>query len=276
MGILDGQVAIITGAASKRGLGHGIAIALASAGADVVVTDIGSRSVVSKVEPEEWQGLDSVVDEIKSLGRHAAGIPADLSNIDDIDRLVEKTLKDFGRIDILVNNAAAKQEPSVGIWEFSPNEWNHILAVNLTSAFLMCRRVVPDMLKRKNGRIINISSVLGKRPWPRRPAYNTSKHGLIGLTRSLALDLGSDGITVNAICPGICDTDRSKLLDASQHLLDRKGNPFNIEELINRDIPISRRALPKDVANLALFLASPASDYITGQAINVDGGWNMS
>lgn len=187
MGVLDGQVALVTGAAGKRGMGRGIALALAEAGADVVVSDIGRRSLAARVEPQDWQGLDSVVAEIQALGRRAAGLVADMSRADDVERLAREALVAFGRIDILVNNAAAPQEPTIaGGWELSVADWNHILAVNLTGPFLLARAVIPHMLERGSGRIINMSSVHGKRGWPRRPAYNASKHGLIGVTRSLA------------------------------------------------------------------------------------------
>ncbi|MHB8574574.1 MAG: SDR family NAD(P)-dependent oxidoreductase [Dehalococcoidia bacterium] len=277
MGVLDGQVALITGAASKRGMGRGIAMALAAAGADVVLSDIGVRSLVARAEPPDWQGLESVVAEAEMLGRRALGLPADVSSVEDVDILIGEALSAFGRIDILVNNAAAPQEPSIaGAWELSPEEWNRIVAVNLTGPFLLCRRVIPHMIERGSGRIINMSSVLGKRPWPRRPAYNATKHGIIGLTRSLALDLAAHGITVNAICPGIIDTDRAQARADPLQRLDSTGQPISTEEFVRREVPAGRRGLPADIANLAVFLASPASDYITGQAINVDGGWYMA
>ncbi len=277
MGVLDGMVALVTGAASKRGMGRGIALALAGAGADVVVADIGRRSLVARVEPSDWKGLDSVVGEIEALGRRAVAVEADVGVSEEVARLVSEALARMGRIDILVNNAGAPQEPSLaGGWELSEQEWDRVLAVNLTGPFLLCRRVIPHMLERGSGRIINMSSVLGKKASPRRPAYNATKHGLIGLTRSLASDLARHGITVNAICPGIIDTDRAHARPDPLERADLSGRPITAEEMVAREVPAGRRGAPADIANLAVFLASPASEYITGQAINVDGGWYMA
>lgn len=278
MGVLDGKVALVTGAASKRGIGHGIAQALAEAGADVAVSDIGRRSLVARVEPDDWRGLDSVVGEVVGLGRRATGIEADVSRSEDVRGLALRVEEQLGRIDILVNCAGAPQEPALGGgWELPEDEWANVLAVNLSGPFLLCAAVVPRMLARgEGGRIINISSVLGKRPWPRRPAYNASKHGLIGLTRSLAMDLAQHGITVNAICPGIIDTDRAQARPDPLPRIDFTGAPLSTEEFVRREVPALRRGTPRDIGALATFLASPAAAYITGQAINVDGGWYMA
>ncbi len=278
MAALDGKVALVTGAASRRGIGRGIALALAEAGADVAVSDVGRRSLVARAEPEDWRGLDSVVGEIGALGRRGAGIEADVSRSEDVRALALRVEEQLGRIDILVNCAGAPQEPALGGgWELPEDEWNHILAVNLSGPFLLCAAVVPRMLARgEGGRIINISSVLGKRPWPRRPAYNASKHGLIGLTRSLAMDLAQHGITVNAICPGIIDTDRAQARPDPLPRIDFTGAPLSTEEFVRREVPALRRGTPQDIGALAAFLASPAAAYITGQAINVDGGWYMA
>src|SRR5215212_6066176 len=147
MGVLDGMVALVTGAASRRGIGRGIALALADAGADLAVSDIGRRSLVARAEPAEWQGLDSLVAEVEALGRRAVAVVADLGVSEEVDRLVSETLAWSGRVDILVNNAAAPQEPTVdGGWELPEAEWNQTLAVNLTAPFLLCRRVIPQML----------------------------------------------------------------------------------------------------------------------------------
>jgi 3-oxoacyl-[acyl-carrier protein] reductase len=262
MGVLNGMVALVTGAASRRGMGRGMVLAFAEAGADVVVTDIGRRSLVSRAESDDWRGLDSVVEEAERLGRKAIGLELDVRKESAVRGVVDETLRKFGRIDIVVNNAAAPQEPSVSAgWEITEEEWNNQFAVNLTGAFLVCRNVIPHMVERRSGSIINMSSVAGKRPLPRRPAYNATKHGII---------------TCNAICPGIIDTDRGHAREKPMQRVDAMGRPVSPEEWAKSEIPAGHRGTPDDIANLAVFLASPASRYLTGQAINVDGGWYMA
>ena len=277
MGALDGTVAVVTGAASRRGIGRGIVLAMADAGADVVVTDIGRRSLVARAEARDWRGLDSVVEEVEALGQRALGLELDVRKEADIRAVIDTVLQRFGRVDIVVNNAAAPQEPTVNHgWETTEEDWNAQFAVNLTGPFLVCRNVIPHMVERGSGAIINMSSVAGKRPLPRRPAYNAVKHGIIGLTRCFASELASHGITVNAICPGIIDTDRGHARETPMQRVDAMGRPVSPEEWAKREIPAGHRGMPADIANLAVFLASPASRYLTGQAINVDGGWYMA
>jgi len=277
MGVLNGMVALVTGAASRRGMGRGMALAFAEAGADIVVTDIGRRSLVARAESEDWRGLDSVVEEVEALGRKALGLELDVRKETAVRAVVDETLRAFGRIDIVVNNAAAPQEPSVKFgWEITEEEWNTQFAVNLTGAFLVCRNVIPHMVERRSGAIINMSSVAGKRPLPRRPAYNAAKHGIIGLTRCFASELASHGVTCNAVCPGIIDTDRGHAREKPMQRVDAMGREVSPEEWARSEIPAGHRGTPDDVANLAVFLASPASRYLTGQAINVDGGWYMA
>jgi NAD(P)-dependent dehydrogenase (short-subunit alcohol dehydrogenase family) len=277
MGVLDGMVALVTGAASRRGLGRGMALAFASAGADIVVTDVGRRSLVARAESDDWRGLDSIVDEIEARGRKAIGLELDVRSEEQIKNVVAAALQRFGRIDIAVNNAAAPQEPTVAAgWDITLDEWNAQFAVNLTGPFLVCRNVIPHMVERGSGSIINMSSVAGKRPLPRRPAYNAAKHGIIGLTRCFASELASKGVTCNAICPGIIDTDRGHARETPMQRVDALGRPVSTEEWAKSEIPAGHRGTPDDIANLAVFLASPASRYLTGQAINVDGGWYMA
>lgn len=276
MGTLDGMVAFVTGAASKRGIGRGIVRSLAAAGADIVATDIGRRSLVARVETDEWRGLDSIVEEVEQMGRRAAAFELDVREESQIRSVVQKAIAQLGSIDIVVNNAAAPQESSVSAgWETTEDEWNAQFAVNLTGPFLICRNTIPHMLERGGGAIINMSSVAGKRPMPRRPAYGASKHGVIGLTRSLASELASRNIAVNAICPGIIDTDRGHTREQPMQRVDALGRPVSTEEWARSEVPAGRRGTPEEIGSLAVFLSSPANRYITGQAINVDGGWYM-
>jgi NAD(P)-dependent dehydrogenase (short-subunit alcohol dehydrogenase family) len=218
-----------------------------------------------------------VVEEVEALGRRALGLELDVRKEADIRAVIDTVLQRFGRVDIVVNNAAAPQEPTVSHgWEITEEDWKAQFAVNLTGPFLVCRNVIPHMVERGSGAIINMSSVAGKRPLPRRPAYNATKHGIIGLTRCFASELASHGITVNAICPGIIDTDRGHARETPMQRVDAMGRPVSPEEWAKREIPAGHRGMPTDIANLAVFLASPASRYLTGQAINVDGGWYMA
>jgi len=277
MGVLDGMVALVTGAASKRGMGRGMVLAFAQAGADIVVTDIGRRSLVARAEGDDWRGLDSIVGEVEAMGRKAIGVELDVRSEDAVRGAVDQALRTFGRIDIVVNNAAAPQEPSVKHgWEVTAEEWNTQFAVNLTGAFLVLRNTIPHMVERGSGSIINMSSVAGKRPLPRRPAYNAAKHGIIGLTRCFAAELASRGINCNAICPGIIDTDRGHAREKPMQRVDAMGREVSPEEWARSEIPAGHRGTPADVASLAVFLAAPANRYLTGQAINVDGGWYMA
>jgi meso-butanediol dehydrogenase / (S,S)-butanediol dehydrogenase / diacetyl reductase len=277
MGCLDGSVAIVTGAAGQRGIGRAVAVAMAREGADVVVTDIGRRSLTAAVESDDWRGLDGVVDEIEAIGRSALAITADVSSESDVARVISETLRVMGRIDILVNNAAAPQERgSSGGWDISEEEWRRTVDITLTGQFLMCRHAIPHMLESEGrGRIINMSSIAGKIGLPIRPAYCASKHGVLGLTKSFALDVAARGMTVNAICPGLIDTDRGHGRRDPSRRLTRTGRSVTREEYIKEQVPAGHAGSPDDVAGLAVFLASPAGRYITGQAINVDGGWVM-
>jgi len=273
-----GRVVLVTGCARARGIGRAIAVAFARAGADVVVTDVAAGGTRNENEEglEEkrlgWKGLDSLAGEIQSLGRRVLTLVGDVSHAADAERFVAEALAQFGRIDVLVNNAAAPHGADRRLlWEVPEEAWDLVIDVNLKGAFLMSRAVIPHMLKRGSGRIISMASVSGKRGTARRGAYSASKFGIIGLTQVMAQELGAHGITVNAICPGSVDTSRRESTSRRERALAERDPNAPVLSLP----PTGRVARPDDIARLALFFASEASDHITGQAWNVDGGTVM-
>jgi NAD(P)-dependent dehydrogenase (short-subunit alcohol dehydrogenase family) len=196
----------------------------------------------------------------------------DVSRAADAERFVADALAQFGRIDVLVNNAAAPHGADRRLlWEIPEEAWDMVIDVNLKGTFLMSRAIIPHMLKRGSGRIINMASVSGKRGTARRGAYTASKFGVIGLTQVMAQELGAHGITANAICPGSVDTSRRESTSRRERALAERDPNAAVLSLP----PTGRVARPDDIARLALLFASDASDHITGQAWNVDGGTVM-
>lgn len=256
---LKDKTALITGA--SRGIGRAIALGFAAEGARVAVT--------ARTE----QDLDSLVHEIGASGREAVAIPADLLDLPTVPGLAGLAEKELGSLDILVNNAGlgSSSDPKPVI-EFDDRFWDRSLALNLTVPYLLCKAVLPSMIRRKRGRIINIASIASRTPHFHGVAYAASKHGLLGLTRTLALEIAGDGITVNAICPGPVQTemnDRRIRYDAR-----RKG--IELSELEAGITPIGRRLQPPEIVPMAILLASDESAAITGQAFNICGGIAMS
>ena len=273
-----GKVVLGTGCARARGIGRAISVAFARAGADVVVTDVAAGGTRNENEEglEEkrlgWKGLDSLAGEIQGLGRRVLTLVGDVSHAADAERFVAEALAQFGRIDVLVNNAAAPHGADRRlIWEVPEEAWDRVIDVNLKGAFLMSRAVIPHMLERGSGRIINMASVSGKRGTARRGAYSASKFGIIGLTQVMAQELGAHGITANAICPGSVETSRRESTSRRERALVERDPNAPVLSLP----PTGRVARPDDIARLAIFFASEASDHITGQAWNVDGGTAM-
>jgi 3-oxoacyl-[acyl-carrier protein] reductase len=249
---LNNKTAIVTGA--RRGMGRAIALAMAREGANVVVSDISQED------------CQKVVDEIEKLGRKGLALKCDVSSSNDVENMVKKTVAEFGRVDILVNNA--------GILTFKPfleltdEDWDRTLNVNLKGQFLCARAAARVMAKNKWGRIINIASISSGGcgiAFPLIAHYTASKGGVVALTEALALELTSQGINVNAICPGAIDTDMAKGTKESGQLA----------QVLAR-IPKGRLGQPEEIASLAVFLASEESDYISGAAIVIDGGWLTS
>ena len=275
MSEFDGKVVLITGCGRVRGMGRAISLAFARAGADIVATDIAPGGTRNENEEglEEirvgWKGLESLAGEIQALGRSVHTTTGDGSRSADAERFVAEALGRFGRVDVLVNNAAAPHGADRRlVWETPEEAWDLVLDVNLKGTFLMSRAVIPNMLARRSGRIVNLASVAGKRGTARRGAYTASKFGIIGLTQVLAQELGAHGITVNAICPGSVDTSRRESTSRREKALAERDPSAPVMGMP----PTGRVARPDDIARLALFFASAESDHITGQAWNVDGG----
>ena len=240
---LSSKVAIVTG--SGRGIGKAIALKLAEVGATVVVNDID-------------ESAEGVAEEIRAMDRQGLAILADVSLAPDVTRLVETTIATYGKIDILVNNAGITRDQLVV--RLSEEDWDKVLDVNLKSVFLCTAAGLKHMIKQRWGRIISITSIVGMVGNPGQANYASAKAGIIGFTRTIAKEVASRGITVNAIAPGFIDT------EMTQHL-DEKWR----QELTGR-IPLGYLGSPRDVAEAVAFLASDEARYITGQVLNVDGG----
>ena len=269
---LKGKVAIVTGAGRRLGIGRGIALRLAREGADVAVADICR-------EFEEfpgyglgmWEGLKETADEISALGVRGLPVRVDVTDAGQVEEMVRQTVEALGRLDIIVNNAGGAPGPAPVI-ALEEAAWNKTIAINATGTFLCSRAAARQMLAQgQGGKIINISSIAGKQGSPFLAAYCAAKAAIIGLTRTMALELAAANIQVNAVCPGQVDTELQHW--GWQLAAGMRGTSY--EEVIKRvisEIPLGRLETPDDVANVVAFLASSQSDYMTGQAINVSGG----
>ena len=271
---LEGKVALVTGAGGERGIGRAIATRLAREGANVVVNDIVSNP--HAVSESQWQGVPDVISEIEDLGRQAMGIVADISDAAQVDDMVRQAIDRFGQVDILVNNAGSPPgRDRVPVVELEEDAWDLVQRVNVKGTFLCFRAAAREMIKQGNGgKVIIISSGAGKRGMARYAAYCASKFALIGFTQSLALELAPHRINVNAICPGLVDTERIAGIAAALAPEGQTADEYRarmIEER-SREIPLGRAAMGTDVAVVAAFLASAESDYLTGLSIPVAGG----
>jgi 3-oxoacyl-[acyl-carrier protein] reductase len=245
---LQGQVAVVTGA--SRGIGRAAALALAAEGATVVVNYASSS-----------QAADAVVAEITATGGEAVALQADVAQADQVDALFNTVMEKYDRVDVLVNNAGIARDTL--LLRMKLEDWQAVIDLNLTGVFLCTRVASKIMLKQRSGRIINITSVVGEMGNPGQANYSAAKAGVIGFTKTVAKELASRGITVNAVAPGFIATDMTADIKAGEEIL--------------KLIPLGRYGQPEEVAGLIRFLAADAAAaYITGQVINIDGGMVMA
>lgn len=242
---LTGKTALVTGA--NTGIGQAIAVALAEAGVDV--------AVAGRSEPTETLAA------IAATGRKAVNIKADLGSIEPVDRVIDEALAGLGRLDILVNNAGIIRRAD--LLEFSEDDWDAVIDTNLKTLFFLGQAAARHMVQRGSGKIINIASLLTFQGGLRVPSYAAAKSGVGGVTKAMANELAPKGVQVNAIAPGYIATNNTAAL---------QGDETRNRQIMER-IPAGRWGRPQDIAGAALFLASPASDYVTGHILAVDGGW---
>lgn len=274
---LEGKVALVTGA--SRGIGRAIALRLAEEGADVAINYQVSKEQAEKVSKlvdqtgvikqfyrlnrmiEEMGGADDakeVSDLIDSMGKHSCIVQANVDDFEQVNRMRDEVVKELGKIDILVNNAGIARDKS--FVKMTPQMWSDVLSVNLDGPFYCTKAVIEGMIERKYGRIVNISSVIGRMGNFGQSNYAASKAGLIGLTKTLAKEFAAKGITVNAIAPGYIGTDMVRSV------------PKEILDKIIAQIPLGRLGEPSEVAGAVAYLVSEDADYITGQVIDINGG----
>jgi len=269
---LEGKTALVTGASKKDGIGRGVALRLAEEGADVIVTG----RCISPKNADGWGGIQALVEEIENLGKRGLALAVDISDSVQVEEMVQKSVETFGKIDILVNNAGAPAgNDRVPVVELKEEDWDLVIRVNLKGTFLCCREVARSMIQKKSGgRIINMSSISGKRGKASYAAYSSSKFGIHGFTQSLARELGPYGITVNAICAGLIKTGR--ITDLGESLAPAHVDNYAFaQEWLKKQVsayPLGRLGEVSDVANLAAFLASCQAEWITGSLITLDGG----
>jgi 3-oxoacyl-[acyl-carrier protein] reductase len=259
---LDGKVALVTGA--SRGIGRAIALRLAREGCDIAVNYRTSR-----------ESAQQIVEEIKKTGRKAIAVKAHVANASEVEDMIKTTLTGFGRIDILVNNAGIEAGEPCPFTQLSEEDWDTMYDINVKGFFLCSKAVIPHMISRKSGRIINTASTCGKTASMYLTAYSGTKAAVIALTQGMALEVGPHNITVNAVCPGGVDTD---MTDYEFAVLEKHlgKTADEIRKDFESSVPLGHRiAKPDEIAGAIAFLASDDANYITGVTINVSGGVDL-
>ena len=268
MGELDGKVAIITGAGRRRGIGYSTAMALASLGADIVVTGTGRDPSTFPSDEKEigWRDIDSTADDVRAAGRKALSMVVDVTDVEQTEELISKTVSELGRVDILINNAAvaigADRAPIVDV---EPDVFQRVLDVKVRGMYLCSRAFIPQVISQgQGGKIVSVASSAGKRGAANAAAYNAANFAVVGMTQSLAHEIGKHQINVNTVCPAAVDTAR----------MDKFGRGSEWQERAALH-PIGRAGTPEEVGNFMGFLCTEAASWIHGQSINIDGGMVM-
>ena len=268
MGELNGKVAVVTGAGRLRGLGRATAVALARLGPDVVVTGTGRNpsTFPSDEVAAGWKDIESTSEQIRAEGRKALPLIVDVTNPEDVKEMTKRTIQEFGRIDILVNNAAYAMVPPMGpILDLNLEHFQRCVDVKVTGTLLPTQAVLKQMIDQgQGGKIVNISSVAGKSGSIHTLAYNAANFAVVGMTQSMAKELGPSGINVNCVCPGSMDTSRSDFRGRGEAWRERAHNT-----------PIGRNGTDREVGDFVAYLCTEAASWIHGQSININGGTVM-
>lgn len=263
---LDGKVAVVTGAGRMRSIGRPIAVALAKAGCDIVLTGTGRPPERFPDDEKQagWNDIASVAAEVEAEGRRALPVVSDVADPDAVQSLVATTMDELGRVDIVVNNAGAARGPDrVPVVDVAVEDWHKVVDVNLNGTFLMSKYFGAQLIDQgRGGSIVNVSSIAGKMLPPNTAAYAASKAAIQALTASMAQEVGRYGIRVNAICPGIIDTYR----------MDDIGRGEEWAAMIEQRVPLGRAGTGEDIAHQAVYLCSDEGAWITGQSYTIDGG----
>ncbi len=276
MSDLKGAVAVVSGASRRRGIGRAVALRLAARGATVVVCSRPQSEPPShNGDAGGWAGIRSVAAEIEANGGKAAAIPCDVTDPQQVRYLIEETIRRFGGLNILVNNAGAADSANLHpIVELDEQVWDKGINVNLRAAYLMTKAALPAMISARTGAIVNVSSLAGRQGYANYGAYCAAKFGLIGLTQQVAREVGKHGVRVNCVCPGGADT------DMLHETIEQAAMRRNVSvEVIRQEVAaiaaLRRLGAPDEFAAAIAFLAGPEASYVTGQTLNVDGGIRM-